>query len=485
MTTIYDFPTETLLHVFMYLAAAWPAGRFNDITKRSGLGWVNATHVCRHWRGILLRFGGIWSLWATSFHNINAFNTFLLRSGATAPWIDLDLLYANAGPRRITQDMLNTILATEVLSRAQGLVSSKRYQTQWPLSRHLQVALRTVVFYNVQRVDIYISSSTPLNGEMNAPQLHALSIRSDAAHGSHCPVSVGFLVYIFKNSTRLQELRIRRCINTTTMTQFDDNEVRLPRPLAVIDVSCHSEQFLPVLHAFFNLKSSNTVTIELYAPRDLRDALTSAIDHVGLQRNAAQALDIRYEREQVFQRSHSIRDTFFVLCIVFPTGYTIKLRMGDRSTNWSWKMFVDDFPCAEIRDLSLTNNSDFDNSPDHYRPYDLITALSGLHTLTVADRPHIELLRSVPRVAPVDVLTVDVHGGTNLADLAEVWHWLRKRGTKPSSMMLCLTGRLCGLGPDEEYCYLEGPTMAALSLYATIIDYRVTSNGGFPGQYQF
>ncbi|VDB96586.1 unnamed protein product [Peniophora sp. CBMAI 1063] len=260
------------------------------------------------------------------------------------------------------------------------------------------------------------------------------------------------------------------------MDAFDPRHVRNPRVLSVIDVACHNEDLLSVLHAYFNIKQSMAVTIELYSVSNIENALTSAMERVGVQRTAGTSLDIRYETESVSRHGIRTGEYYFSLRILFPGNFTVILRMGDQRMNWRWQDFVEHFPCDQITHLSITNESGYNSPPIPLRPHRLVAALEGLRSLTVSDRHHIHLLNDVPLVAPITVVTVDLPGGTVIGDLVAIWHWLRYRSADPASTTLKLTGTFHGHGMYsiyEQYHYMEAPTIAALQMHAAVIDTRV------------
>ncbi|VDC01064.1 unnamed protein product [Peniophora sp. CBMAI 1063] len=371
--------------------------------------------------------------------------------------------------------MISAILNTEVLSRAHALFASARKHTVQGLSRLLPSTLQRTHLAHLVDLDLFVACANHLRGEFNAPQLQSLSMRSDAAQLSECPVPVTFLVSIFNNSPLLNEIHIRRCVNTTTIAELKPRDDHNRRALSIIEVACHNEDLVSVLNNYFNVKESSNVTIELYSIAHIQSALSQSVDLVGVQRKAASSFEIRYGNEIVLREGEHVREQFFALRISFPKRFTVMFRMGERHMKWTWKAFVDNFPCDQIRHLTTTNRTDDSSASIRVHPHDLLAALSGLRSLTISDRQHIQFLSAVPLIAPITNLTVNLPHGTNLGDLVPIWHWLRDRATSPISMTLTLSGNFNGLFIYRDYHYMEAPIIAALNMYAHVVDERTAN----------
>ncbi|KAA1473249.1 hypothetical protein DENSPDRAFT_744651, partial [Dentipellis sp. KUC8613] len=54
LSLISSLPPEVLSNIFWYRMLASPP-------SRNGLGWIEVTHVCRHWRDAALQDHSLWS----------------------------------------------------------------------------------------------------------------------------------------------------------------------------------------------------------------------------------------------------------------------------------------------------------------------------------------------------------------------------------------------------------------------------------------
>ncbi|VDB88560.1 unnamed protein product [Peniophora sp. CBMAI 1063] len=473
MASIQNLPQDCLLDIFLFLAVAWPAGKYRPGSETVDLGWVLAGHVCHRWRSVLLGSRTIWSLWATSFCNTDALRVFVERAGPAGLWLDMNIMHRNSIDRGIAREVLDAVMDPDLWRRARGIITNAGNRGHLAFTPLLPQRLTSFALLNVHTVDIFLPRQFRLDREIVAPALTSITIRSDAAVTSQCPVPVRILMALFETSTILRFISLRRCVDTTPIHVFPPGG-RDRRLLSVLDVGCMDERLLHVIHHFFIVDSSSSVSIDLYSVSQLSGAMNLCFEDFGLNRSLVKCMGIHFDDEHARGegRDDLFRSYFFAIRLHIRDDFVVILRMDEGQQTWSWRSFIDIFPCSNITSLTLRNPADLESQTVE-RPGELLNQLQCIDTVTVSDRQHVDLLNAIPLTSPISTIVVDMDTAADNEDLADIWHWLQRRGKKDRTVRLLLTGRLLTADDIERYRRIEAPVISALEVFVTVEDHRV------------
>ncbi|VDB88561.1 unnamed protein product [Peniophora sp. CBMAI 1063] len=461
-----------MLNIFLYLAAIWPAGKYNRAHSSREIGWVSAGQVCRSWRTTLHGSSIIWALWLTSFCNIDVFNVFLQKAGQAPLWVDLCLLYDNANGKRLTSDLIATVMAHELWSKAYAIVANYRQNIYNGYSAVIASCLSSVSLANLSVLDMYIPKETPICGKICAPRLTELSMRSDAEDMDDCPLSVDKLQYLFDSCQRLAIVRLRRCIDTRGLDHTSDYTGRKRTELRELHIESLDEALLTIIHAYFTVTTSSSVVIDVRSASDIANAMELSFTRFGYSLDALDSLEIQYDCELQRHRARILRGAdFFSLCMRPRKAFAVIMRMGSYDNSWSWMDVASMLPCRDIKALTISNPED--KYCDHdVRPTDLLRELRGLRSVTLSDRRNIRFLDDLPPDAPISTIIASFPSGTNNEDLSDIWHCLDTRGGRRDSVTLILDGVLSTTKNVARYRHLEMPLLVALTEFAVLKDFR-------------
>ncbi|VDC05128.1 unnamed protein product [Peniophora sp. CBMAI 1063] len=367
---------------------------------------------------------------------------------------------------------METVMDPDLWKTARGILNDAPNRGHLAFTPLLSQRLTSTPLTSVSTVDVFLPRQHRLDGNILAPSLHSISIRSDAAETSQCPVPASILMDIFETSVRLRYIHLRRCVDTTSIGDLPSSG-RHRRLLSKLDIGCMDESLLRIIHYYFVVDSSSSVSIDLYSTSQLSRAMTLCFDDFKLDRESVTSMGIFFDHEYATgDDGHDLFRTYFFGLRLYPLNdFVVILRMDETHQTWSWQNFTELFPCQNITSLTLRNRQSFE-SVTEVRPGYLLSQLHGLETVTVADRPHIDCLTAIPLTSPISTIIIAIPGAADNEDLADVWHWLKERGKSDRNVQLLLSGKLQTAEELERYRRIEAPVISALQQFATVEDDR-------------